>query len=32
VRERTGKLEAEPFLETLPVYRYRSELHANTAR
>jgi len=24
-RERTGKLEAEPFLDTLPVYRYRSE-------
>ena len=22
-RERTGKLEPEPFLETLPVYRYR---------
>lgn len=23
LRERTGRLEAEPFLETLPVYRYR---------
>jgi hypothetical protein len=24
-RQRTGKLEDAPFLETLPVYRYRSE-------
>jgi hypothetical protein len=24
-RQRTGKLEAKPFLETLPVYRYRPE-------
>jgi hypothetical protein len=23
-RQRTGKLEDTPFLETLPVYRYRS--------
>ena len=31
IRERTGKLEAEPFLDTLPVYRYRPE-HRRTPR
>ena len=30
-RERAGKLEAEPFLDTLPVYRYRLE-HRRTPR
>jgi len=30
-RQRTGKLEAEQFLDTLPVYRYRSE-YRNTRR
>ncbi|MDH4167326.1 MAG: hypothetical protein OEV90_13085 [Gammaproteobacteria bacterium] len=25
MRERAGKLEAEPFLDTLPVFRYRPE-------
>lgn len=30
-RKRAGKLEPEPFLDTLPVYRYRTE-HRNTRR
>ena len=30
-RERSGKLETEPFLDTLPVYRYRLE-HRRTPR
>ena len=30
-RERSGKLEAEPFLDTLPVHRYRLE-HRRTPR
>jgi len=30
-RERAGKLEVEPFLDTLPVYRYRLE-HRRTPR
>jgi hypothetical protein len=31
-RQRTGKLETEPFLDTLPVYRYRSEYRQGRGR
>jgi hypothetical protein len=31
-RPRAGKLEPRPFLDTLPVYRYRSELRSRTRR
>jgi hypothetical protein len=32
MRERAGKLEAEPFLETLPVFRYRPDRRRTTGR
>ena len=32
IRERTGKLEAEPYLATLPVHRYRTEHRGGRGR